>query len=100
MFYWLLLILVSFFLLGVFLLVLFVLWNLSTDFHKIDHKLGEAAPGILWLVFRVVWQALFKSQGRVSEKWDKVLSSKNNRKSAGNFELLQASLQVFWTSLR
>ena len=91
----------------VLLLFAYVLWNLTTDYRKLDCSC-EHSPGYVWLMCRALWQAALKRQGETShDEWRKALQgtadSGSKEQMMGKhqqLQKLQKLLRMDWLALR
>ena len=91
----------------VLLLFAYVLWNLTTDYRKLDCSC-EHSPGYVWLMCRALWQAALKRQGEASRaEWRRALQgaadSGSKEQMMGKHEQLQKLqklLRMDWLALR
>ena len=91
----------------VLLVFAYVLWNLTTDYRKLDCSC-EHSPGYVWLMCRALWQAALKRQGEASHaEWRRALQgaadSGSKEQMMGKHEQLQKLqklLRMDWLALR
>lgn len=91
------------------LLVAYAIWNMTIDCRKLDCSC-EHPPGFVWLMCRVLWQAMLKRQGEVVHgEWKRALKEASNsgsneqskdKHAYEQLKTLQKALRVDWLAVR